>query len=250
MPQFLIKKENIKNNLISVTNKSDINHISKVLRLNCGDKINFVDEEEYLYETLILSINKNSIEAEIKSKQISDRKLNTRITLAQSILKAQKQDFLIQKATETGIFEIIPMSTKNTVVKISSQKDKDEKLEKWNKIALETCKQCERANLPKIEKIISLKELLAEDEYDIRFFCNEREDGYTIRDFLRENKKNLKENSNILLIIGPEGGWDKEELELFRKDKIESVSLGKLILRAETAAVCAISDIIYEYEFK
>ncbi len=250
MPQFLIKKENIINNMIFVANKSDINHILNVLRLKAGGELNFIDEEGYLYNTRIKQIDKNTLETEIKSKQKSDRKLNINITLAQSILKAQKQDLLIQKVTELGIFEIIPLTTKNTVVKINSEKDKVDKLDKWNKIALETCKQCERANLPKIEKIMTLLELISTVKYDIKFFCNEREDRYTIKNFLGENKKALKENSKILLIIGPEGGWSKEELELFSKNNIASVSLGRLILRAETAAVCAISDIIYEYEFK
>jgi len=250
MPQFLIKSHNILNNLVLVDNKSDINHILNVLRLNRGEEINFIDEEGYLYNTVIKKIDKNTLEAEIRTRQKSDRKLNINVTLAQSILKSQKQDLLIQKATELGTLEIIPLTTKNTVVKINSSKDRQEKLERWNKIALETCKQCERANLPIIQKIMTLKELVASEDYDIRFFCNEREDGYTIKDFLNANKNSLKENSKILIITGPEGGWSKEELEIFKQNKISSVSLGKLILRAETAVICAISDLIYEYEFK
>ncbi|MDD3012526.1 MAG: RsmE family RNA methyltransferase [Candidatus Gastranaerophilales bacterium] len=248
MPQFFIQQENIINNTIFVTNKSDINHIHRILRLGKCDKLILSDKNSIIYETEIIRITENSIETRILQSFKSNRILKTNITLAQSILKSVKQDIIIQKATELGVNTIIPLITRNTVVKFANERDKNQKIQRWQKISYEASKQCQRPGIPQINPILSLDELVTLDNYDIKFVCAERDAASSIKEFLSKSKQDNPDIKNILIIIGPEGGWDNKEVALFRENNIAQVTLGNLILRAETAAITAISDVVYEYE--
>ncbi len=240
MPNFFIKNENIDHDKVLITDKSDINHITNVLRADKKDSIILIGEDKRVYETVIKSINPDKIECETVNSYVSDKVLNINITLAQSIIKSQKQDYLIQKATELGVKEIIPFISKNTVVK----PDKSNKIKRWQKIVYESAKQCQRGDLAKISGIMSFDELLKLDGFDLKVLCSEKQADVTLKRFLQQNP----EKSNILLIIGPEGGWDDKEIEKFLSAGVTPVTLGKLIYRAETAAVAALAQIIYEYE--
>ena len=134
MPQFFINKENIQEDKILITNLSDINHKTNVLRHRKKDRLILKEPENFIYEAEIVSIKPDLIEAQITDKYFSDKRLKINITLAQSIIKSQKQDFLIQKATELGVRTIIPFISKNTVVKFDSEKDKFSKVQRWQKI--------------------------------------------------------------------------------------------------------------------
>jgi len=246
MPQFFIKKENIQENKILITNPSDINHISNVLRCRKKDKLIFSGEENFVYEAEILSIKPDLIETQITDKYFSDKTLKINITLAQSIIKSQKQDFLIQKATELGIKTIIPFISKNTVVKFDSEKDKLSKIQRWQKIVYESAKQCKRGDLAEIKPVLTFEEIINLKDFDLKIVCSEKENAFSIKQFLSEHK--IGKDASILLVIGPEGGWDDKEINKFTEKDFASVTLGKLIYRAETAATVAISHIIYEYE--
>lgn len=248
MPQFFADSVDETNSKAFITDIDNIKHISSVLRLRENDKILAALKDNYSFNAKILKIKKDLIELEIISKNPIKRLLNTKITLAQSVIKGQKEDFVIQKATELGVNEIIPISSKNTVVKFSSDKDKEQKLDRWQKIAYESVKQCERLDVPVIERIMTLKEVLNIKDFDLKFVCAERNDELTLKKFLSASKFENPIIKNILMIIGPEGGWSDEEFELFKKENIALVSLGNLILRAETAVVSALSQVIYEYE--
>jgi len=248
MPQFVIDSENIKNNEIFITDKDDIKHISNVLRCNPGNKLTLIELDKYIYQTEITNIKKDCIETKILNKEIADKKLHINITLAQSIIKSHKQDYIIQKSTELGVNRIIPFISKNTVVKIHSEKDNFQKVDRWLKIVHESVKQCERANIPQISHIISFNELIEINDFDVKLVCTERDTNLSIKEFLRNNPADKSKEFKILLIVGPEGGWDNSELAIFKEKNIPQVTLGKLILRAETAVTTALADIIYEYE--
>lgn len=245
MPQFFVKKSQINSSEILVDNPSDLKHMVSVLRLKKGDVLNFVDEDEFIYEVAISSVSKHLLSADILKKYKSKRKLSLNLTLAQSVLKNNAQDIVIQKATELGIPKIIPILTKYTVPKFESEREIDSKIEKWNKIAFETCKQCERSSMPVIEKILSLYNLNF-DEYDIKIACLERSTNLPLKKLLRTIE--YTKESKILVVIGPEGGFSDEELSFFEKNNFYGVTLGNLILRAETAVISALSCVIYEYE--
>lgn len=245
MPQFFIKNTCINENIVFVQDKDDLRHLKNVLRLKVNDEINFIDNEGYYYKTKINEITSEGIKAAILLKEKSNRMLKTDITLAQSIIKASGQDILIQKATEIGTNTIIPIITDHTVIKFDNQKDKNNKVARWQKIAQEACKQCERANMPVIEEISDLKQLFENRTYDLVIACVERNAQMTLKEFCQSHS--LK-HPKILVIVGPEGGWSTQEFELFNKYNIAQVSLGNLILRAETAAISVLSDLVYEYE--
>ena len=229
----------------SVDNVDDLKHLVSVLRIKKGDILNFVDEDEFVYETEISEVSKRLVRAHILSKNKSKRKLSLQLTLAQSVLKNNAQDIAIQKATELGVPRIIPILTKYTVPRFLTEKEISSKIEKWNKIAFETCKQCERSSMPAIESIVPLQEL-NQDEYDIKIACLERSTTLPLKKLLR-SIEHTKE-SKILVVIGPEGGFCDEELDFFEKNNFYGVTLGNLILRAETAVISALSCVIYEYE--
>jgi len=240
LPNFFINNENIDKNTVSITDESDINHLVNVLRADKKDNIILIGEDKRVYEAIIKSVKPEKIECEIINSYVSDKILNINITLAQSIIKSQKQDFLIQKATELGVREIIPFISRNTVAK----PDNSNKTKRWQKIVYESAKQCQRGDLAKISEIISFDELLKLDGFDLKVLCSEKKAELTLKKFLRQNPG----KSNILLIIGPEGGWDDREIDRFLSAGITPLTLGNLIYRAETAGVVALSQIIYEYE--
>ena len=246
MPQFFINKENIQEDKILITNLSDINHITNVLRNRKKDRLILSGPENFVYEAEIVSIKPDLIEAQIIDSYFSDKRLKISITLAQSIIKSQKQDFIIQKATELGVRTIFPFISKNTVVKFDSEKDKLFKVQRWQKIVYESAKQCKRGDLAEIKPISIFDEVVNLENFDLKIISSEKEAAVSIKQFLSKNK--VAENANILLVIGPEGGWSDKEIDKFTEKSFASVTLGKLIYRAETAATVAISHIIYEYE--
>jgi len=250
MPRFFINSENITEDRIQITKKSDIIHITKVLRHKKNDLLVLSDTENTVYEAEIMSINPDMIEAKITDRYYSDKKLLINITLAQSIIKSQKQDYVIQKATELGVRTIIPFTSKNTVVKFDSEKDKLQKVHRWQKIVHESAKQCQRGDLAEVLPVGSFKDILNLENFDIKIVCSEKESSLSIKQALQANTDLCLcgKNLNILLVIGPEGGWDDSEISALIKEGFASVTLGKLIYRAETAVVAAISHIIYECE--
>ena len=246
MPQFFINKENIQEDKISITNPSDINHISNVLRQKKKDSLILTAPDNMIYEAEIISVQPDLIETKITGSYFSDKRLKINITLAQSIIKSQKQDFLIQKATELGVKTIIPFSSKNTVVKFDSEKDKVQKVQRWQKIVYESAKQCKRGDLAEIKPVCGFEEIANIEGFDLKIVCSEKENAFSIKQFLSQNE--LKENADILIVVGPEGGWSDKEINKFAEKGFASVTLGKLIYRAETAATVAVSHLIYEYE--
>ncbi|MFA6989943.1 MAG: RsmE family RNA methyltransferase [Candidatus Gastranaerophilaceae bacterium] len=249
MPQFFIKSTNINENEAIISEKEDIKHILNVLRYRINDELILVDEDEFAYKVIITDIQKNSITTKVIEKVQSFRKLSLNITLAQSILKASAQDILIQKTTELGVKTIVPIVSRYTVVKFNNKKDMEQKIKRWQKIAFESCKQCERSDIPVVADIISIESLLnIVDDYDLAVVCVERNADMSIKEFLKVNKPFVDKNLKILAIVGPEGGWSDEEICMFQGKNLKTLTLGNLIFRAETAALNVLSDIIYEYE--
>ena len=152
-------------------------------------------------------------------------------TLMQSIYKNEKMDFLVQKVSELGITKIVPVITERTVVKIVDAKKEEKKQERWQKIALEACKQCGRSRIPEITKAVKLKE--AQKYFsacDEKLVCYEEEKTQSI-------VKTVNKAKCLGYFIGPEGGITEDEHKYLKEQGFVSVSLGKRILRAETAAI-------------
>lgn len=242
MNRFFVDPENIGKNNIYITEKEDIHHIKKVLRLRKGSLVEISDGKKWEYEGEISDISDTEVTLTITDKQSFAREPDTRVTLFQGVPKAGKMDFIVQKCVELGIEKIMPVFMDRCDVKDNGKGEK--KSSRWQKIADEACKQCKRGIIPSVSSPISEDEMYSLlDEYDMVLFPYENEEKRTIKDSLREcSGKPVK----VAVIIGPEGGFSDEEAEYLKK--YECVSLGKTVLRTETAGMTALSMIMYEFE--
>lgn len=242
MYNFFVPSEQIENNKITI-NGADYNHISNVLRMKKKERFFVCDKDNansYLVE--IEDINKNEIICKIISEnETTEPKIN--ITLFQGIPKSDKMETIIQKSVELGVSTIYPVAMKNCIGKI---KDEKKKITRWQSISESAAKQSKRNIIPKIENQISDNELCEKiKEYDLTILAYENEKTLNLKKLLKQNK-NIK---NIAIIIGPEGGIDKCETEEFEKQGAISCSIGKRILRCETASIVMLSMLMYEFEF-
>lgn len=243
MPHFFIKNSDIKENTICVIGKELLNHLVNSRRVKIGETVLFIDENKMQYNTVITAIEKKSLYAEITDKYPSFRTPDYDITVARCVLKSDADFSAIQKATELGVKTIIPLSCDNCAVKESVIKAKEDK---FQKIADESVKQCERADFPIVLPMQKLDNFLKNElnHYDKILVFSERAKDFGIKKYFAQNK--YKKNDKILAIIGCEGGFSQREFELFEKYKLPEISLGKLILRADTALTAAIFGIIQE----
>ena len=243
MPHFFINSAQRDGDTISINDPDIYKHIARALRAKTGEKLLLIDENQIQYETIIEKITNDTIYAHIEQDYKSKRKLNFNLYLAQSPLRSDAQATIIEKATELGATGVFPIFTDNCAVK---KEVIEKKIAKWQKIMQEAAKQCERADIPTCYELTTLKDLLNSRTFDyVIAFC-ERLSQKTLREFAEEHN-NLFKNSNILVIIGPEGGFSDREFEYFKTNSIPMLTLGDLILKAETAVIVALGNINYEY---
>lgn len=233
MISVFVEKENINGNIVEIKDKKDINHLKNSFRMNIGDEIRVVDGEKE-YRCKIISLDKKEILGEIEEILEDSYSTSVKVDIALGLLKNDKMDLSIQKLTEIGINKIIPMKTKRTIVKVNEKKDK------WSVISAEALKQCQGVRRVEITEPTNLKDINY-DEYDIVFLPYEGANGSKITDY-----DNLDKLKKILYLIGPEGGFDDSEVEFLQKKEVKVISLGKRILRAETAAIVAGGVILNE----
>lgn len=215
-------------------------HLSRVLRYEPGERVLVFDGRGSLYRSRILAIGPEvlvQIEAEIEAE--AENRLE--ITLAQGLLKGDKMDFVVQKATELGAASFVPLTLERSVVKLTDKKA-EQRQERWQRIAQEAVKQCGRVTVPDIRPVQSLDDLLlSAEDYDLLLFPWEEEQEMSVKAILNEHLNCHK----VLCILGPEGGMTKEEMLAVKKAGGRVVTLGKRILRAETASVAVLSIVQY-----
>lgn len=237
MITVVIGKDNIFSEEIIVNDKNDINHLKNSFRIKENDEIRAVDgEKEYFCKVEL--IEKKEIKLKILSeKEVEKEKIE--VVAGISIIKNDKMELVIQKLTEIGIDKILPLETKRTIVKLK------EKKEKWDVVSREAIKQCQRVNFLDIENITKLDKVSYGD-YDLVIIPYENEENYSLKELLMENTEKIKK---ILYIIGPEGGFSTEEIENLKKlDNSKIVTLGRNILRAETAAIVVGGILLNEFK--
>lgn len=219
----------------------DAKHISKVLRMQPGDKIQIVSDDGVTAIAEIVSLQADNVVVRCLEKLAESHEPSVKITLAQGLAKGEKMDFIIQKAVEMGVSSIVPVAMEHSVVRLEGAKA-DKKVERWQKIAEAAAKQSKRDIIPQVQSVQTMQQMLANNDLQHKIIAYECEDRLGLKTAL-QSCDNLQE---LLLIIGPEGGISEFELELARKNGAVPVSLGKRILRAETAGVVALSAILYE----
>lgn len=242
MQSFFVNNEqlNIEKNEIEITG-DNFNHIKNVLRCNVGDKIKIVVKGESKYLCVVKKILKESIICNIENKIDENYESSVKIDIYQGVPKSDKMEYIIQKCTELGAHNFIPVNLKRCVVKLNN-KDEIKKITRWNKIAEAAAMQSGREYIPNVEKIINLDQLCnIIPKYDIVIVAYEEEKNNYLKDIIRN-----RDIQNIALIIGPEGGLDKVEVQKLKDNGAIIISLGNRILRTETTPIAMTSIIMYE----
>lgn len=249
MSKFFVKSEQIENDIINIQGQ-DVKHIRNVLRQKIGDEIiicNSQEQKNYLCD--ITKIEKELIECKI-IRELEDFNSNIKVTIMQGLPKKDKMDLVIQKSVELGCYDIQPTNMERCIVKYD-EKDKKKKIERWQKISEVAAKQCDRNFIPKINDILTLKEVCdLFPKYDLVILAYEKEEKTRLKEALKTAKEKYKESElKIAVIIGPEGGISPKEVEMIKKsNNVITVTLGKRILRTETVALNILSIIMYELE--
>lgn len=231
MQQYFAKNKNLE------LEKEDYHHIKNVMRMKKGDIIKVVFDD-IIYVCKLTDLNDVNFEIIDKETKTNNE---LKIDVAFSLIKEQKLDYLLQKSTEVGANGLIPIETKRSVVKIETKK-RESKKERWHKILKEASEQSFRSDIPVIYDISSLKEIVNLD-YDLKLLCSLNKNTKNIKKVLQNKNKYDK----ILIVVGPEGGFEQSEEEFLINNGFISISLGNTVLRAETAPVVAVSMIKYEF---
>ena len=246
MYKFFVNENQIEDNKIKIIGE-DVNHIKNVLRLNYKEEIIICDKNaSKSYLCSIVELNNEIVISEIIEEMEESTETNCYIHIFQGLPKSDKFEFIIEKCTEIGVKEITPVSMKRSIVKLD-EKDKAKKLARWQKIAEVAAKQSKRDNILQVNNVINFQNIFEKvKDYDILLVAYEEEKENTLKSVLNnlKDKKDLK----VAVIIGPEGGIDECEINLSKENNFIPVTLGKRILRTETAPLVISSNIIYELE--
>ncbi len=221
---------------IPVISGSDVHHIKDVLRMKVGEQLELLDGTGTVYSAKISEIKKDKIHCEILSSRSEATEPNLKVTLVQCLPKAKKMDLIVQKCTELGVHKIIPVLSERSIFKA-------EKQERWKKIAKEASKQSGRSSIPEIVPLTNFEDVLKiKEQFDLALIPWELERENTLKKILTTHRPN-----HLLILIGPEGGFSRSEIELAKSAGFIPVSLGPTILRTETAGMAMLSMVKYQY---
>lgn len=248
MPKFFINTDQKQEKKIYIQGE-DVNHIKNVLRKKIGDELIICDKDKSQdYSCTIQKINDNKIECIVKEELETNVEPHIQVTIFQGLPKADKMELIIQKAVELGVYDITPIQMERCIVKIND-KDKIKKIQRWQKISEVASKQSGRNIIPNINNIINARNICNfTANYDIVLIAYENEQNNTLKNEIEKLKNTNKKDLKIGIIIGPEGGIDEKEIEIFKKNGFKIITLGKRILRTETVALNILSIIMYELD--
>ena len=245
MHRFFVEEPAMGANSITITG-GDVNHIKNVLRMSVGDKIcviNGQNNKEYYCE--ITALGNDAVDTRICEIRESDQELGNEIVLFQGLPKSDKMELIIQKAVELGVHTIVPVSTDRTVVKLDAKKEAN-KRKRWMSISESAAKQSGRLRIPKVTQVVSFKEALEmAGKMDVRLIPYELAEGM---EKTREIMSGIQPRQSVAVFIGPEGGFESGEIEKAREIGVQSITLGKRILRTETAGLVTLAMLVYNLE--
>lgn len=245
MYQFFVEPGQIQGREILIQG-SDVNHIKNVLRMRVGEELsvsNGVDGREYRCH--IVELAEDVIRCELRFIKEEGTELPSRIYLLQGLPKADKMELIIQKAVELGAYQIVPVATRRSVVKLDAKKAAS-KVSRWQAIAEAAAKQSRRGIIPRVQQVMDWKQALDYvKELPVRLIPYElAEDMGRTRDIL----EGLEPGQDIAVFIGPEGGFEEEEIAAAMETGVIPITLGKRILRTETAGMTVLSWLMYHLE--
>ena len=245
MHRFFVSDGQIADGVITIDGE-DVNHIRNVLRLRVGDDFEAADEAGEVFTCRILEVSESSVRAQILFSEMSGAELPNEITLYMGLPKFDKMELVIQKAVELGASRVVPVRTRRTVVKLDEKKA-GAKVERWQSIAEAAAKQSKRAFVPEIANVCDFSKAVreAKDAGGRIVFPYECAEGIGRT---RKVLGDIRPGEPVAVFIGPEGGFDPEEVKLAEANGAEVVTLGRRILRTETAAIAALSILAYVLE--
>ena len=247
MFQFFVEKGQVRDGHAYITG-GDVNHITNVLRLQCGDRLQVVQEEDpQLYLCAIARVDDGAVDCIIEQTMQNHSELPSRICLFQGLPKSDKMEWILQKAVELGVHEIIPVKTENTVVKLDRERSVG-KVKRWQAIAEAAAKQSKRGTIPQVHEVLTYKEALAYmSALDVRLMAYEHADADRMEE-TRTILGSIRPGASIGILIGPEGGFSPREAEAAGDAGISRITLGRRILRTETAGLTVLSWLVYLLE--
>jgi len=242
MRRFFLKKNRIRKGS-AILDGNEARHIGRVLRLGRGDTLYLFDENGWEYQAVITSKRSKVVEVKIVKESPPQKDSSITIVLGQALPKAQKMDFIVQKSTELGVTTIIPFISDRSVPSLNEERSKKKRI-RWQRVALETTKQCGRVTVPQVEAIVPFKEILNWWSKNLlKIMLWEDEKNNTLKKVL----KKCGPFSRIICLVGPEGGFTSDEVDMARQAGFQTVSLGRYILRTETAGLCLMAILRYEW---
>lgn len=245
MYHFFVNPTQVDDKFITIEG-SDVNHIKNVLRMRTGEEICISDGSDNDYYCKIIECKSDSVLAEILGVEKSSARLGAEIYLFQGLPKSDKMELIIQKAVELGVHAIVPVDTKRCVVKIDSKKE-EAKLKRWQAIAESAAKQSGRNEIPQVLNVMSFSKAMDYvKDFDVKLIPYECEQGSMER--TRELIRKVKPGMKVGIFIGPEGGFEESEVELATDNEVRPITLGRRILRTETAGLMILSVLVYELE--
>ncbi|MDO4294913.1 MAG: 16S rRNA (uracil(1498)-N(3))-methyltransferase [bacterium] len=244
MYRFFVEKEQIVGEEVQIRG-TDVNHIKHVLRMKVGEPIRISDKKEMDYLCEIVALSEDEVRAKIVEAKVGETELLAELILFQGLPKSDKLEWIIQKAVELGVAKVFPVAMKHSVVKIEPKKE-TAKQKRWNSIAESAAKQSKRLIVPQVGEVLSyaacveqMKEL---DLVLLPYECAEGMEG------TKQALAKLQKGSRVGIVIGPEGGFAEEEVAAAKEAGAQIVSLGKRILRTETAGLAMLSILMYHLE--
>ncbi len=245
MYQFFVEPNQINDKRVVITG-SDVNHIRNVLRMKPGEEIavsNGTDGREY--RCGIVEIGEEQVICELRFIKEDGLELSSRVHLFQGLPKADKMELIIQKAVELGVYEVIPVETKRAVVKLDAKKAR-QKTERWQAIAEAAAKQSKRRIIPRVSEPVTFARALERaGGMEVKMIPYELAEGM---ERTKQMISSLPEDADIAVFIGPEGGFEESEIKAAAEAGVVSITLGKRILRTETAGLTVMAWIMYQLE--
>jgi 16S rRNA (uracil1498-N3)-methyltransferase len=245
MQRYFVEPDLFSHDEISIVG-DDVHHIVNVMRAKEGDEILVSDGAGRSAKARLIRLSAKEVTAQVLELLEEQCELPIRVTIGQGLPKGEKMEWILQKGTELGAYSFFPFSSERTIVKLDAKKEA-KKLERWRKIVKEAAEQSHRAVLPKLLPPVSFREALkAADSYTRCCIAYEKEGGTTLHQVLDE----LKVDETLLVLIGPEGGFSPDEVELAEANGFLPISLGPRILRTETASQYVLACASYQFERK
>ena len=245
MHRFFVEEPAMGEDSITITG-GDVNHIKNVLRMSVGDKIcviNGQNNKEYYCE--ITAVGNDAVDTRICESRESDQELGNEVVLFQGLPKSDKMELIIQKAVELGVHTIVPVSTDRTVVKLDAKKETN-KRKRWMSISESAAKQSGRLRIPEVTPVVSYREALEmAKKMDVRLIPYELAEGM---EKTRELMSSIQPGQSVAVFIGPEGGFESSEIEKAMEIGAWPITLGKRILRTETAGLVTLAMLVYNLE--